>query len=483
MAKGKVTVALELALPAPGGGATKQARAYLALRDAILERRVRAGDPLPSTRALAARWQIARGTLESVFERLAVEGYITRKVGAGSRVSAAIPPGAVAKAPAARPQPSAAPPADLTRAAVGVPFVARLANPALLAPRDWARHLQRAMAGLQPAQMCASEPAGALRLREEIAAYLGSHRGIACSPDDLLITNGIRHGIDLLARCLVRPGDRVCVEDPGYPAVRGIFQQAGAVVVPVPIDDQGLHVQRLPEGPGTRMVYVTPAHQAPLGVTMAAGRRLALLEWAQRQGAWIIEDDYDSEFNYHSAPLPALQAIDTAGRVIYCGSFNQSLFSNLRLGYLLAPPAVRHQVLTLWHTVGRSVGVSEQLGLAAFMHSGALVRHLRRSRGEYRRLRDIVVNTLRAEAPAGCRVTGEHAGFHCVLWLPPQVDERMLVEQGLGVGLVLQPLRHACQQVRLPSALVLGFAALAPEQALGAARQLAGLLNDAVARA
>lgn len=488
MGKGKITFALELPLPAQDLAATKQQRAYLAIREAILNGLLHAHDRLPSTRELARRWGIARGTLENVFERLQLEGYITRQVGSGSRVSAIMPDTylkaiADARTPAPRrndvgaseyPAPWRGPE---YRAQVGVPFLARLANPQLIAPAQWAAHLQQAMAQMKPEQMCSVEPEGALALREQIARYLRHHRGIDCHAGQLLITNGIRHGIDLVARCVLSPGDRVCVEDPGYAAVHRIFKAAGAKILYAPIDEQGLDLRGIPDSASCRLAYVTPAHQSPLGVIMSATRRLDLLDWAQRQNAWIIEDDYDSEFNYQSAPLPALKSIDSMQRVVYCGSFNQALFSNLRLGYLLAPPQLHSRILTLWNTVGRSVGVSEQLGLAAFMRGPAFLRHLRRARNEYQAVRDVVLDTLTAEAPGRFRVSGEHAGFHLVLWPSPDQQENRLIEEGRKLGLHLQPLRQSCHQVTLAPAFVLGFAALSRAQARHAARQLARLLR------
>lgn len=489
MGKGKTTSPLDLPLPAEGIAKTKQERAYRAIREAILNGLLQAEDRLPSTRLLAQRWGIARGTLEAVFERLQLEGYILRQVGSGSRVSAVIPDSylkAVSDSRGtARALGASASVSDKSahsgadhRAKVGVPFVARLANPKLLAPTEWAAHLQRAMAGMTLDQMCNVEPQGTLALREQIARYLRNYRGIACQAEHLLITNGIRHGIDLVARCVLRPGDHVVVEDPGYPAVHRIFARAGASLLYAPIDGQGLDLRGLPDAVDCRLAYVTPAHQSPLGVIMSATRRLELLDWAQRHDGWIIEDDYDSEFNYHRAPLPALKSIDSMQRVIYCGSFNQALFSNLRLGYLVAPPQLQDQILALWHTVGRSVGVSEQLGLAAFMRGPAFLRHLRRARQEYQSLRDILLETLQAHAAGRFRISGEHAGFHLILWLTPGQDQHRLIEAAKQAGILLHPLSQFCHQHELAPAFVLGFAALTRAQAKTASRKLAELLQE-----
>lgn len=484
MGKGKLPSGVDLPLPMSSPGVTKQDRAYQAIRDAILKGLLQANDRLPSTRVLSKRWGVARGTLESVFERLQLEGYIVRKVGSGSHVSAIMPDSylrAVSDGEAALNEPIEAEEAVVRqvrdyRARVGVPFVARLASPLLISPAEWAAHLQRAVATIKPEQMCNVEPQGASVLRNQIAKYLRNHRGIECRAEQLLITNGIRHSIDLVARCVLEKDDYVCVEDPGYPAVHRIFEKAGANLLFAPIDHEGVNLHGIPRSIKCRLAYVTPAHQSPLGVIMSATRRLELLDWAQRQNAWIIEDDYDSEFNYQSAPLPALKSIDSTNRVIYCGSFNQALFSNLRLGYILAPPELHHRILALWHTIGRSVGVSEQFGLAEFMRGPAFLRHIRRARKEYQVLRDIVLDTLLAEAPGRYRITGEHAGFHLILWLSPDHDEDALANGAEKLGLVLQPLRNSCHEIDLPSAFILGFAALTRTQARHAAYQLARLL-------
>jgi len=311
-------------------------------------------------------------------------------------------------------------------------------------------------------------------LREQIAAYLRAHRGVACHADDVIVTTGIRHSIDLIALSVLRAGDKVSVEDPGYGAVHRIFELAGATLVHAPVDAHGVDVGVVREHDGVRLAYVTPAHQSPLGVTMSATRRLALLEWAVEQDAWIIEDDYDSDFSYQTSPLPALKAIDRGQRVIYCGSFNQALFSNLRIGYMIAPEAIRLRVLALWQTIGRSVGMTEQLGLAEFMRQGAFVQHLRVARLEYLKLRDIIVGELHATpfmAAGRVSITGAEAGFHFILWLPPDQSEAALCAAAERQGISL------CHAVRLPPAVVIGYTALTAAQARLATRKLIGLLS------
>jgi GntR family transcriptional regulator / MocR family aminotransferase len=487
MARGKTPVPLDLPQlaamhDADGSVATKQERAYLALRDAILEGFLTAGARLPSTRMLAERWQLSRGTVENVFDRLRAEGYVTRLGGSGTRVSAVIPDTYLRSASAGsspRMRRVATKPRKKTEEAgarVGVPFVAKLANPALFSTSDWVRHVQRAISAASLDELCSAEPSGMAVLREAIAGYLRAHRGIACSADEIIVTTGIRHSIDLVSRSMLKPGDKVCVEDPGYRAVHQIFELAGAALIYAPVDKNGIDIDAIRRSTGIRLAYVTPAHQSPLGVTMSASRRLALLDWASANDAWVIEDDYDSEFNYQSSPLPALKSIDRSERVIYCGSFNQALFSNLRIGYMLAPPKVRESVLSLWRTIGRSVGVTEQLGLAEFIGKGALARHLRVARIEYLKLRDIVIEALEKHAAGRYRITGAEAGFHFVLWLPPGCSEDAFREAAGREGIVLQTMGSLCHKVRMEPAVVIGYTAMTVSEVRLAARKLGRLV-------
>ncbi|WP_459621871.1 aminotransferase-like domain-containing protein, partial [Burkholderia sp. 3C] len=347
MARGKAAIPLDLPRP-PGlaaqGGASKQDRIADALREAILQRRLPAGAALPSTRTLAERWRIARGTVEAAFERLVAEGYLSRVRGSGTRVSAVVPdtylmaPGeAMASAaspplppllpsalPSALPPPIPAAPASADSPSgnrIGVPFVARLADPSLLRLSEWKRQLAGALAGLEPADLGAASPHGEPALRARIAAWLGEYRGIACEPDDVFITTGIRHSLDLVMRAIDVRGRRVAIEDPGYPMTAQLVELNGARALAVEVDPQGLVAARLAGARDVAAVCVTPAHQSPLGVTMSVSRRLELLDWAQRHEAWVVEDDYDGEFSYQAAPLPALKALDRHARAIYCGSF------------------------------------------------------------------------------------------------------------------------------------------------------------------
>ncbi len=497
MTRGKAAIPLDLPRP-PGldapGGASKQDRIAEALREAILQRRLPAGALLPSTRTLAERWQVARGTVEAAFERLVAEGWLSRVRGSGTRVAAVVPDAYLRVATEALPggarnHAEAGPDTRAGTAAlaaadtespsgnrIGVPFVARLADPSLLRAADWKRQLGAALASLKPAELGAASPGGDAVLRARIAAYLGEYRGIACAAGDVFITAGIRHSLDLVMRAIGVRGRAVAIEDPGYPMTAQLVALNGARALSVEVDPQGLVAARLAAHRGLAAVCVTPAHQSPLGITMSVSRRLELLDWAQRGGAWIVEDDYDGEFSYQAAPLPALKALDRHDRAIYCGSFNKTLFAGLRIGFVVAPAALRERLATLLAATGRPVGAIEQRALAGFIGDGGFAKHLRASRHAYQQRRDAVLARLAAGAAGRYAVSGEQAGFHFVLWLDPARDESAFVASAAARGIALQPLGRFCEAVRLPPAVLVGYSALTPAQARHAGRTLARVL-------
>ncbi|KWU47941.1 PLP-dependent aminotransferase family protein [Pseudomonas palleroniana] len=470
MSRGKAASALDLPRPA-ALDAGKQQGAYDALRTAILNRQLPAGSRLPSTRSLAERWLVSRGTLEAAYERLQGEGYVQRVAGSGTRVCAVIPEQFIA---------AAAPSASARRAALPdqpdavvqshVPFVARRPDAGLFDLKAWARCLSRGLLRVGPGVLEAAHLAGLPALREQIADYLRSYRGLQCEADEVIVTTGIRHALDLIARTLLKPGDTACVEDPGYTPARRLFGLAGAQVKAVPVTAEGLDCAQLPST--ARLAYVTPAHQAPLGMTLSVSRRLALLDWAARADAWVIEDDYDSEYNYNSAPLAALKSLDCGDRVLYCGSFNKNLFPGLRVGFMVVPKALRPALLRTLQLTGHSVGATDQLGLVELLGSGAFVRHLRASRQAYQARRDALLACL----PDGCSVSGQQAGLHFVLWLPPGVEEQDFCERAAAVGLALQPLGKFCVEASLPPAVIIGYTALTLAQIRFHGRVLTKLL-------
>ncbi len=465
------TAAFDLpALPAREGE-LRQAWVYRQLREAILGGALPATARLPSSRALAQRLQVSRSTVEVAFDQLRAEGYVAGVVGSGTYVCAMLPDRflrpARKAAPAARPVTALALPDAMEGA-----FADRQADLTLFPLAEWRRHLLAA-ARRPPAPAAAGDGfIGARALREQVVRYLGAARGVACDASQVLIVSGIRQGLDLCGRVLLRPADTVLLEDPGYVHAAPLFSAYARRMLPLAVDGAGCAVPHAQRHAGAKLLHLTPAHQSPTGVTMPVSRRLDMLAWAQQHGAWLVEDDYDSEFNYRSAPLPALKSLDTADRVIHCGSFNKTMFADLRIGYLVLPQALVPAFAAASRVVGRAVGLIEQHALAAFIAGGGLARHVRRSRAIYAQRRERTLAALReALAPLPLHTTGEHGGFHFAWWLPPSLPLAPLLAEASARGLQLLPIGERCQRAPLPPGLMMADTAL-PD----------AVLDDALAR-
>ncbi|SDM37382.1 MocR-like pyridoxine biosynthesis transcription factor PdxR [Allokutzneria albata] len=409
------------------GSGDLTSRIYHQLLDAVLDGRLRPGDRLPPTRELASRLKVARSTVAIAYDRLAAEGFVTARVGAGTFVASTAMRPRPRKAPSGsgvRPRPlwtelavddaapAAPPPHDFR---LGTP------EPGLFPFATWRRLLSgEVRASAVRAAGGYTEAAGHSGLRAAIARYLGVSRSVRAGADDVLITNGAQQALDLIGRVLIEPGDVVAVEEPGYPAARLLFQSLGARVVGVPVDDEGLVVNALPTS--ARLVYVTPSHQFPLGMPLSPARRAALLNWAEAHEAVIVEDDYDSEFRYGDRPLDPLQRLDRTGRVVYVGTFSKTLLPLLRLGFLIAPasllPALgKAKRLTDWHS--EHVG---QAALAELIDSGELSRHVRRATRVYGERRDLILTALRGDLAEWVEPVRSAAGLHLAARLKPAVS-------------------------------------------------------------
>ncbi|MEU5890921.1 PLP-dependent aminotransferase family protein [Streptomyces sp. NPDC047461] len=416
------------------------------LRDAIRTGRLQAGERLPSSRELARKLGLSRGLVQDCYAQLQAEGYLVTRVGSATRVAACAQP----TAPAPAPPPDARPRliADFRH---GVPDLASfpLAD-WLWATREAARHMPTA-------DLDYGDPRGSSALREVVAGYLRRVRGAAAEPARTVVCSGYAQGLSLALGALARRGVRVVAyEDPGGPATaRAAAEAAGLTAVPVPVDEEGLDVREL-AATGARAVIVTPAHQWPTGVVLAPDRRHALIDWAVRQDAYVIEDDYDAEFRYDREPVGALQGL-AADRVISIGTVSKSLAPALRLGWLLCPPALVDLVTDLKRVTDRGSPTLDQLALARLVESGRYDRHLRRMRTTYATRRTALVETLAAHAPA-VRLSGLAAGFHAVAHLPATADEHALVGAARTRGVGLYGM-SACRtsQAAAPPQLVLGF--------------------------
>src|SRR5215208_4673656 len=394
---------------------------YRAIRAAILEGRLGPRTRLPSTRGLARDLGVSRSTVVQAYEQLRAEGYVDGRIGSGTRVSAMVPDsllrlhdargarpappalssgaggtaggtagvaaGAFAGRPSARGEALAAVPRRLLDVRWLAPRAFRGGVPAVdVFPVEiWGRLMARRWRLTPPRLLSYGDPFGHPPLRAAVAEYLNAARGVRCTPEQVLITAGSQQALDLCARTLLDPGDRAWVEDPGYLGARGAIVAAGAQPVPVPVDAEGLDVAAGRERcPRARLAFVTPSRQLPLGMTMSASRRLALLEWAARAGAWVIEDDYDSEFRYASRPLAALQGLDPHGCVLYVGTFSKVMFPSLRLGYLVVPPRLAEAFAAARHFADYCPPYLEQAVMSDFITEGHFERHIRRMRTIYR---------------------------------------------------------------------------------------------------
>ncbi|MBN4667333.1 PLP-dependent aminotransferase family protein [Pandoraea nosoerga] len=488
MRRRHISQSLELPLADRHEKETRQAWVYRCVRERILAGELRRGDRLPSTRTLAERWGVSRGIVELAFEQLTLEGYVVSRVGAGTEVLADLA-GAAPTTHARREAPAAIEPLPENAASLALK-TGRSVDTALFSLPAWRRHMNRALRTVTAAQLADTDPRGYAPLRESIARYVRVTRGIACEASDIVVTTGIRHAIDLITQVLADATTWCYLEDPGYKNLSALIGVPASRCVSVPVDDEGFALAAAAHAAGAArragatsgIAYVTPAHQAPLGTTMSINRRMQLLEWAARHDVWIVEDDYDSEFSYGSAPLPALKAIDAQARVIHCSSFNKSLFPSLRIGYLIAPPALLARIALLRSASGRANSLVEQMALASYIDAGDFARHLRASRSVYLRRRNLLLDTLRATMTAPCRITGEHAGFHCVLWLPAHVDEAALVAALRERDVYVEGLAEFARARAMPPALVLGYAALDDARLPAIATQIAAAVNAAAAR-
>src|SRR5436190_1019391 len=388
---------------------------YRQTRDAILNGPLSPGDPLPASRELARTLSVSRMTVTLAYDRLVAEGFATARVGAGTFVSQHITRSRDRKMGKSQIllQPRRVwnsfelPPIFDTAI---FDFRTGLPDASLFPHRTWRRLMNWAMRAHDHAAVLYSHPAGHPGLREAIARHVGISRGVIASRDDVTVTNGTQQALDVLARVLLGHGDRIAVEHPGYSPAYQLFESLGVRLAPVPVDREGIVVQKIPRN--VRAVYVTPSHQYPLGIAMTLARRQALLAWAERNAAAIIEDDYDSEFRFGGRPLDPLSTLDTSGRVIYIGSFSKSLLPSLRLGFIIAPPSLQSAVhkakfVSDWHAPTLA-----QIALAHFIEDGGFVRHIRRANAVYQERHAIVTNTLARDFADWLELIRSSTGLH-----------------------------------------------------------------------
>ncbi len=464
------------------------------VREAIVTGVLEPGARLPSTRALATDLGVSRNTIVTAYERLRTEGYVVGRGGSDTRVALAIPDHLLpAAAPAVpRPAPAGTAAASRTAHALERAMVPRLESPPrafragvpavdLFPYALWGRLLSRQWARITTRDLGYAGPQGHPLLREAIASYLTAARGVRCAPDQILITGGAQGALTTATRLALDPGDTAWMEDPGYYGIRGALLAAGARIVPVPVDRDGLRVDEgVRLAPDARAAFVTPSRQLPLGVPLARARRAALLAWAARQRSWIIEDDYDSELRFASRPLPAMQGEDTTGCVLYIGTFSKILFPALRLGYLVVPPALVSPALAVRHAHDLHSPSLEQMVLARFITDGHFERHVRRVRQVYLERQQVLRDALAEHLSGVLEMPEGDVGLFMTVRLHGLSDV-VAAQAAAEAGVDVMPLSRFAEGP-VPAGLVLGYAGLDVAEIRDGVTRLAAALMPLVRR-
>lgn len=468
---------------------------YRQLRAGILEGRLAGGTRLPSTRELATQLGVSRKTTLDVFERLLSEGYLSARAGSGTFVCDGLERLPVERSAHARA-------ADLSRERTRAKAAARaqplwdemperlaLPRPSELAPQDfiggatdkalfpfdiWRRCVNRALRAQSRGPGTYHDAAGEQELRLAISRYLAFNRAVASNWEDVIVTQGAQHALDLLARVTLRAGDVAAIEDPGYSPAHACLKATGARVVPVPVDAQGLIVSKLPDK--ARLVYLTPSHQFPLGMPMSLERRVELLEWAQKRGAVIIEDDYDCEYRFEGRPMEPLKSLDRAGLVAYVGTFSKTIFPELRVGYVVPPaslygPLLKARQIADWHGCTLT-----QTALAAFMLNGDFAKHLRRMHKIYAARREMLLDHLHGGLAPWFDPIVPTAGIHMAAHLKAPLTEAAVVSAARKASIGLYGLAPFHLRVKARPGLIFGYGNISAEQIDTALTRLADIL-------
>src|SRR5581483_5426891 len=467
---------------------------YDQLRLAILSGRLMPGTRLPSSRDLADEFGVARNTVVNAFDQLLAESYLESRVGDGTYVSRQLPDDLLrAESDGHVSQNQSGTRPSLSRwgtEAVSVrtmpgnyagksrPF--RTSTPAFdeFPYKLWERLLTRRWRESGRDLVPYNDSAGYLPLRTAISSYLNATRGVRCAPEQIIIVSGSQHALELSTKVLLDQRDKVWIEDPGFLGARAVFRALGARITPVPVDSEGLNVaagkRRCPK---PRLIYVTPSHQYPLGMTLSLARRLALLKFASDAGAWIIEDDYDSEFRYVGRPLAALQGLDNEQRVIYVGTLSKVLFPSIRIGYIISPPDLVDAFVGARRLAGHQCPTLEQAVLADFIAEGHFARHIRRMRTLYAERQYALVKAAARELTGMLEVQPSDAGMHLMGWLPDGVNDRTAAKAAKDQGIEVTPLSIYFIEPPARSGLRLGYTGYTPRQISQAVRVLGGVLR------
>ena len=469
------------------GGVPLFRQVYAQVRSAVLSGALRPGTKLPSSRAMASALEVARASVVAAYEQLLAEGYVEGRHGSGTFVSADLPslPRPARRRPPTRAVAPRAVPArafpEFERATTQTEARPFNTGRTLLDARTmetWRKLTHRAVRSLGANDLGYSDPCGLIELRRGLGDYLQAVRAVRCDPRQIVITAGTQHALDIAIRVLLAPGDEVWVEDPGYPLTHAQLLLAKARPRPIPVDAQGIVVdagRRV--APRARAAFVTPSHQFPTGVALTMARRLELLAWARASGAFIIEDDYTSEFRYSGAPLASLQGLDEDERVIYVGTLNKALFPGLRLGYAVVPQALLPAFVSARYLMDRQPPTLHQAVVAEFMQQGHFAAHIRRMRQMYREQRDALAATLTRRAAGRLAVEVPDQGMHLVAYLKGGAADTEIEAAAQRAGIVVRAISRFYRAAPPRPGLMLGFSGFPHQLIVPAAARLAALIN------
>lgn len=441
---------------------------YRQIRDAVLDGRLAPGAPLPSSRELARSLQVSRNSVVVVYERLRAEGFLGSRIGAGTFVRDDVRP----HAPMPQAESPLTPrrlwddipePADMSAVTAAFDFRTGVPDAHLFPHAAWRSRVSRQLRDAAVGRGASIGPAGHPGLRAAIARHIGISRGVRVGADDIFVTNGSQQAIDIIARVLLEPGDVVAVEDPGYLHARRAFRAHGCKVVGVPVDDEGLVVDAVPDR--ARLIYVTPSHQYPLGMTMSMTRRQALLDLADRIDTTVLEDDYDAEFRYGGRPLETLRSLDRTGRVLFTGSFSKVLLPVLRLGFAVIPAPLhaafrKAKMATDWHTAAPLQGA-----VAGLIDDGVLAQHIRRMRRIYAERHDLILAILARDLADHLTPVPAVGGLHLSAFLhrAEAAADQAIADRARAHDVAVLPLSHHFVDTQPRAGLVIGYGAIAAD--------------------
>jgi GntR family transcriptional regulator/MocR family aminotransferase len=441
---------------------------YGQLRGMIVRQQLRPGERLPASRSLSQSLGVSRIIVNQAYELLVMEGYLVGKTGSGTFVAAVLPDQLLHAAPAVNPSPAAGNkqeplrlPAKPAGATAVQPFLIGTPSLDFFPYKIWQQVGNRVLKELRQFNLGYEDTLGYFPLRKAIAAYLRLSRAVHCEAEQVVVVTGSQQGLNLVTASLLQQGDKVWMEDPGFPGARDAFGGAGVQLCAVPVEKDGLDLAYARRHfSDAKLAYVTPSHQFPLGCTLSQAKRKALLSWAAKSGMWILEDDYDSEFRYEGSPLASLQGQDEHGKVIYSGTFSKVLFPGLRLAYLVLPsPAMADRFRQAKNLLDRQSPIMEQLMVCRFMEEGHFLRHIRKMRLLYAERQQLLVQLVQAQLGDYFRLVLSPSGMHLVCWLSDRIDATRFAQEARALQLDISFINEYSLQHTLPPAIALGFTA------------------------